>query len=104
MPHLRRAIDQISPPRIPTVEELDALETLWGEYRPTYVAVWDHYMSDSPGYTGWVAVAIGGEPDIGSTFTKTPDGFIEICENLGNYSVEPEFDMDGLRFPSGGEA
>jgi hypothetical protein len=65
--------------RRPTVEELDSIETLLEGYRPDHVTVWDNYVSDGPGYVGWVAVTVGGNPDYATTFTKTQDGFIEVC-------------------------
>ena len=48
-------------------------------YDPIICAVYDNYMSDGPGYTGWLAVTVGGEPEYCSVFTKDKQGAIELC-------------------------
>ena len=67
--------------RHPTKEELDVIEKIFEGYRPQYAMVWDNYISDGPGYWGWVCVTVGGEPWLSSVFTKDPQGRI-ILEDI----------------------
>lgn len=54
------------------------LKEYGGEYEPEWVAVWENYISDGPGYAGWVAVAVGGEPCYCSSYTKDKAGVIQL--------------------------
>lgn len=72
------------PPRCPTPKEslemAEANKAHFGDdYEASYVAVWDHYISDGPGYTGWVALAFGGEPDYVTGYSRTHEGVVEVC-------------------------
>jgi len=77
-------INKRVPPRRPTDEEVKAIVlanyTQHGDdYEPEYIAVWDHYISDCPGYCGWVALAFGGVPDFCSAYALDKDGIIKVC-------------------------
>jgi len=77
-------INKRFPPRRPTDDEVKAIVlanyTQHGDdYEPEYIAVWDHYISDGPGYCGWVALAFGGEPDFCSAYALDKDGIVEVC-------------------------
>ncbi len=70
-------------PRIASEAEFKAIadanrKEFGGEYEPEWVAVWNGYISDGPGYTGWVAVAVGGEPCYVTSYTKDSDGVIKV--------------------------
>ncbi len=72
------------PPRCPTPGEVremvEANKAHFGDdYEASYVAVWDHYISDCPGYTGWVALAFGGVPDYVTGYCRTREGVVEVC-------------------------
>lgn len=71
-------------PRRPTPEELKGITEanfihFGDEYQPDFIAVWDNYISDCPGYVGWVALSFGGVPDYITGYTKTHGGSIEVC-------------------------
>jgi len=68
--------------RDPMPAERDAIVALLEGYQPPVLAVFDDYMSDGPGYHGWVAMTIGGEPHICATFTKDTNGTIELCSEV----------------------
>ncbi len=71
-------------PREPTVVEqkeiADANFAHFGDdYESDWIAVWDHYISDGPGYAGWAAVSLGGEPNYITSYTRTVLGLVEVC-------------------------
>ena len=68
--------------RHPTKSELGIIERIFEGYRPDYCMVWDNYISDGPGYAGWVAVTLGGEPNMVASFTKDKHGNIVLNKEL----------------------
>lgn len=72
--------------REPTTSEIESITALYEDYTPSYIAVWDNYISDCPGYRGWIAVTIGGSPEYCGTLTKDHEGKIELCREV----TEPE--------------
>lgn len=71
-------------PREPTQIEQDEigkanLKYFGDEYQPDYIAVWDSYISDGPGYVGWAALSFGGEPDYVTGYTRDVEGVVEVC-------------------------
>ena len=65
--------------RDPTPAERQSIIDLFEGYDPPILAVFDDYASDGPGYCGWLAMTVGGEPNYCATFTKDKAGQIEIC-------------------------
>ena len=65
--------------RDPSAAEIAAITELFQGYEPSYVRVFPSYCSDGPGYRGWLAITVGGEPQFCSTFTKNKVGIIELC-------------------------
>jgi hypothetical protein len=75
----QRTADQVS--RHPTKQELDELATWYSEQGPDYddavatvecafIAVFDHYITEGPGYAGkLMSVVWGGSPTSVSVFT-----------------------------------
>lgn len=70
--------------REPTAPERAAIAEIFEGYEPDHIMVIDDYISDGPGYMGWVAVTLGGEPEYCNSFTKDRDGNIELCSIYGD--------------------
>ena len=73
--------------RGPDAQEVEAITVLFEGYEPPIIRVYDNYISDGPGYIGWVAITLGGEPEYVASFTKNHQGEIEICCEPGNWQL-----------------
>lgn len=76
--------------RQPTDQEVEAIDTIFEGYTPPIIRVYDNYISDGPGYVGWVAITLGGEPEYVASFTKDHKGVIELCCEPGNWERAPD--------------
>lgn len=65
--------------RAPTHAERASIRRIFEGYEPGIINVHDNYISDCPGYAGWLAVTVSGEPQFCATFTKDSEGNIELC-------------------------
>ena len=73
-------------PRKPTLIEVVKIKAanlahFGDDYEPDYIAVWDNYISDCPGYCGWVALSFGGVPDFVTGYCIAYDNpsQVEVC-------------------------
>ncbi len=76
--------------RQPTDQEVEAIDTIFEGYTPPIIRVYDNYISDGPGYVGWVAITLGGEPEYVASFTKDHKGVIELCCEPGHWERAPD--------------
>ncbi len=60
--------------RAPTELEVQQIAEMFEDYQPGIIVIYDHYISDGPGYAGWLAVTVGGEPQFCDTIIKDKDG------------------------------
>jgi hypothetical protein len=71
--------------RMPSVEELAEIERLFEGWFPSYIRVWDNYISDGPGYMGWVAAFVGGEPELGGILIKEEGKIVATFQGGNTY-------------------
>lgn len=72
--------------RQPTDQEVEAIDTIFEGYTPPIIRVYDNYISDGPGYVGWLAITVGGEPQFCNTFFKDRENKIVLCAHEANFS------------------
>lgn len=72
MPQRCKATDYVG--RAPTDIEVQAITEMFEDYQPGIIVVYDHYISDGPGYAGWLAVTVGGEPQFCDAIIKDSNG------------------------------
>ena len=84
--------------RAPTREEREAITNCFEGYQPGIIHVHDNYISDGPGYTGWLAVTVGGEPQLCATFIKNDMNRIEISTQAASID-DPERYSPALKEP-----
>jgi len=65
--------------RPPTENEAGAIVEMFEGYHPGIIVVYDHYISDGPGYRGWLAVTVGGEPQFCESIIKDRNGHMMLA-------------------------